>query len=100
MSTATFAFTYSNVDGFAPGTVAANVVASVTGTTGPAQVHTVSNGTASVDFDLTPDTYTYSVTNTDASGALLGTAVTGTFVVAVPVTITLSLATAVSVTQS
>lgn len=92
MSTATLTVVYADVPGFPAGSVVSHIVATVTGAVSAAVTQTVPEGTTSVIFPaLGVDTYTYSIAAQDASGAVLGTAVTGTFAVSAPATVTLSL---------
>ena len=99
MTQAILAVSYADVPGFPAGSAVANVVASISGASSVSQ--TVPPGTAAVTFaDLPAGDYSYSVSAVDASGAVLGTPVTGTFTVAVvDTTVTLSLPSTVGVTQ-
>ena len=86
---------------FAPGTVVDHVVCTITGAVTPAVSQSVAPLTASVVFSNVPaDTYTLSVQAVDAAGNLLGTAVTGTFVITAPANISLNLPSAVSAAQT
>ena len=99
MGTATLAIVYGNFSAPA-GTVVANILVSFTGATSANNAsQTVPPGTASVVQALNPDSYTYSVEAIDASNAVIGTAVTGSFVV--PTSgVTVSVPTSVTVTLS
>jgi hypothetical protein len=96
MSNLNLAVSYSVVDGFPEGSVVASVVATITGTAGSPISQTVAADAASIVFvGVDADTYSYSVNAVDASGAVLGTPVIGSFVVSAPVTVSLSLPSAV-----
>ena len=100
MSDLSFAVTYAPVDGFPAGSAVANVVATITGTTSAAVSQTVAPDAASIVFAaVAADTYAYSVAAVDATGAVIGTAVTGSFVVTAPATVSLSLPSAVVASQ-
>lgn len=102
MANAVFAVAYSDVPGFAAGTVLDHVAVSISDTSAiPPTVTTqnVAPGTASVTFaNLDVGSYTYTITNQDAANATLGSVVTGSFTVSAPATISLSLATGATVT--
>ena len=92
MSTATLTVVYADVPGFPAGSAVDHVAVTVTGAVAPAVTQTVAPGTTAVIFPaLGVDTYSYSIAAQDASGAVLGSAVTGTFAVTAPATVTLSL---------
>lgn len=100
MSTAVLTISYQlSAPTFPAGTVVDHLVVSITGVTNPTVAQKVAAAAPSVTFDnVQPDNYTYSVQAVDATGASLGTAVTGSFNVAAPATISLSLPSAVAVT--
>ena len=104
MSNEVLSIVYADVPGFAAGTVVSNVVVSIADTSvTPATTltQTVAPGTAAVTFpNLDAGSYTFSVAGVDAAGTVLGTAVTGTFVVAAPATISLSLPSTVTAAQA
>ena len=104
MSNAVLTVAYSDVPGFPAGSAVASILVSVTDTsvTPPTAVtQTVSPGTTAVTFaNLAAGTYSVSVAAQDASNAVLGTPVTGTFDVPVPATVTLTLPASVSAVVS
>ena len=89
---------YADVSGFPQGTFVSGVQVDLSGAASNAS-QTVSGDTGTVSFhDLAAGTYSYSVAALDGSGAVLGTAVTGSFEIAAPTTVTLSLPASVSAT--
>lgn len=71
--------------------ITAVLTGTATGNTTPVPVG-IPLGATSVTVPLTPDTYSWTLTNVDASGNTIGTVATGTGVVNAPASVTLSLA--------
>lgn len=93
---------FTNVPGFAQGTVLGSITAVITGTatgnTAPVTV-SVTPAQATITVPLVPDNYTWVLTNMDGNGAVLaGGTFSGTGVVHAPITITLGLASGLSFT--
>jgi len=94
MSTITIG--YTDVPGFPAGTAVDHYRLRVVGLVTPETSQPVTG--TSVDYTFPgPDTYTVGVAGVGATGTVLGTEVTTTFVVAAPVTVTLSLPSSVTV---
>jgi len=93
--------TYTNTPGFPAGSVLASISAVITGTaagnTTPVTVAVTPNA-PSITVPLIPDTYNWTLTNSDASGNVFGGPFTGTGIVHVPATVTLALGTGLSFT--
>jgi len=102
MSTVLATITYAaSAPTFPAGTSVASIVATITGAaagnTTPI-TQTVAAAAPSITFDnVIADSYTYSVAAVDSKGAVLGTAVTGSFTVSAPATISLSLPSTVAI---
>jgi hypothetical protein len=93
---------YTNTTGFPAGTVLGSISAVITGTatgnTTPVTVAVTPNA-PSITVPLIPDSYTWTLTNMDGTGAALpGGVFTGTGTVQAPVTVTLELASGLSFT--
>lgn len=97
------ALTYSDVPGFPVGSAVAQIVATLLGSApGATKVSAaVGPAAAAIEFaNVAADTYTYTVSNVDAAGNVLGSVVTGSFTVTTPQTISLSLVTGAVASQS
>jgi len=99
MSQVMLAILYQDVPGFPVGTVVQSIQVDLKGPGTFSQ--TVPEGTGTVTFhDLDPGTYSYGIAALDASGAVLGTPLSGSFDIPVPTTITLSLPSQATATVS
>ncbi len=89
----TLAVTYTT-EVFSPPLVGpiATITAVLTGTGTNVVSLTIPLAATSVSTSLQPDTYTWTLTNSDAAGNTYGGPYTGSFVVTAPTTVTLSLA--------
>jgi hypothetical protein len=89
----TLAVTYTT-EVFSPPLVGpiTTITAVLTGTGTNVVSLTIPLAATSVSTSLQPDTYTWTLTNSDAAGNTYGGPYTGSFVVTAPTTVTLSLA--------
>ena len=71
--------------------ISAVLTGTAVGNTTPVPV-SIPLGATSVTVPLTPDTYNWTLSNLDSTGAVIGTATTGTGIVNAPASVTLSLA--------
>ena len=72
-------------------TMSAVLTGTATGNTTPVPV-SIPLAANTITVPLIPDTYSWTLSNLDTNGVLIGTAATGTGVVNAPATVTLSLA--------
>ena len=93
--------TYTNTPGFPPGSVLAAITAVITGTaagnTTPVTIAVTLNA-PTITAPLIPDTYAWTLTNSDAAGNTFGGPFAGTGIVHAPATVTLALGTGLSFT--
>jgi hypothetical protein len=91
--------TYTSTPGFPAGSVLAAITATFVGSiAGNNATASVTLNAPTITVPLIPDTYTWTLTNMDASNNTFGGPFTGTGVVAAPATATLNLATGLSFT--